>query len=100
MSGRRDHRANILPDGTVLLWGGTDNAGRPVSFADLYDPNARQFSSTSVWNSAIDNNVPFLEASLPDDGATAVPIDSFIALRFSKPLRVQTVNSTAVTLEG
>lgn len=99
-SGRRDHRASLLPDGTVLLWGGTDGTGKSLSFADVYDPDAQQFSSTSVWNAGVDKNEPFVEASLPEDGATAVPVNSFIAVRFSKPLRVQSVNPASVTLSG
>jgi hypothetical protein len=43
---------------------------------------------------------PTVEASIPGDGSENVPIDTLIALRFSKLLLVTTVNSGSVTLTG
>src|SRR5205823_24399 len=43
-------------------------------------------------------NPPQLTGSIPQDGAIDVPLDSDIALRFSKPLRVETVNANTLTL--
>lgn len=40
----------------------------------------------------------YLAASLPVDGASDVPLDSRIVLRFSKPLRAETINSESVSL--
>jgi hypothetical protein len=39
-----------------------------------------------------------VEASLPPDGATGVPVGDLISLRFSKAISVVTVNSATVTL--
>src|SRR5881296_2174160 len=39
-----------------------------------------------------------LEGSLPTDGSADVPLDTWLALRFSRPLRVTTVNQATVTL--
>src|SRR5262249_23023800 len=39
-----------------------------------------------------------LEASLPEDGATNVATDSRIAVRFSAPMRVQSVNAKTANL--
>lgn len=100
-NGRRDHTATLLSDGTVLLWGGTDARGDSISYADLYDPDSRSFSVATVdSNSPPDLNVPFLESSLPPDGATEVAPDILIALRFSKPLQVETVTHVSVRLIG
>ena len=100
-SERRDHTATLLPDGTVLLWGGTDARGDAIPYADLYYPDSQSFSIATVASDSLpDLNVPFLEASLPADGATNVAPNTLIALRFSKPLRVGSLNHTSVRLSG
>ncbi len=100
-SQRRNQVANLLPDGTVLLWGGTNAQGDSIPFGDLYDPDTRAFSFTTVaLPAAPDFNVPFVEASLPVDGAVNVPANTPISVRFSKPLTVQTVNTGSFSLTG
>ncbi|MFB3112905.1 MAG: kelch repeat-containing protein, partial [Gemmatimonadales bacterium] len=101
---RHSHSAALLPDGRVLVWGGLDQEDKPLDNGEVYDPGTQQFtfvervSLPSLLRS--DPAPPSLEASLPEDGATDVPRDSVIALRFSKPLLVQTVNADTVTLTG
>ncbi len=54
---RRQHNATLLPDGTVLVTGGSsgsgfDNSGAPVFPAELYDPAAntwRRLSSNTIY---------------------------------------------------
>ncbi|MCY1021723.1 galactose oxidase-like domain-containing protein [Pyxidicoccus sp. MSG2] len=54
---RRQHNATLLPDGTVLVTGGSsgsgfDNASNPVFQAELYDPTAntwRPLASNTVY---------------------------------------------------
>ena len=100
-SERRDHTATLMPDGTVLLWGGTDARGNAIPYADVYYPDSQSFSVDTVASESVPNlNVPILEASLPADGATGVPAQTLIALRFSKPLRVGSLNHSSVTLTG
>jgi YD repeat-containing protein len=41
-----------------------------------------------------------LAESLPVDGATAVPVDAFVALRLSTHMRVETLNTQTVTLSN
>ena len=36
---RQSHSASLLPDGTVLIAGGSDAQGRPLSSAEIYDPD-------------------------------------------------------------
>ena len=48
----------------------------------------------------MDGGSPYLTGSAPQDGETSVPRDSLVAVRFSKPLRVETVNAQNVTLTG
>ena len=41
---RRDHTATLLPDGWVLVVGGSDQAGQALASAELYNP------ATGVWS--------------------------------------------------
>jgi RHS repeat-associated protein len=99
--GRKDHVATLLPDGTVLLWGGTDAQGNPLSYADLYNPDSESLTTaTFTFPTAANLNVPYLEASLPADGVSGVPITVVVGVRFSKVLQVQSINLTTFTLSG
>lgn len=49
---RQDHTSTLLPNGKVLITGGTNNSGVIVSSAELYDPESGTFSLTgSMGNS-------------------------------------------------
>jgi RHS repeat-associated protein len=97
---RQKHKATLLLDGNVLLEGGVDGNGNEVTNAELYNTRARDFNFTTLISRQEDDAAPFLAASLPADGASDVPVDSRIALRFSKLLRVETVNTETITLTG
>jgi hypothetical protein len=99
---RQSHTARLLENGKVLLKGGTDNNGEPLDNADLFDPDARNFNFVDAagLKSILPAATPALMASLPVNDSVDVPIDSLIALRFSKPLRAATVNNDTVTLSG
>ena len=97
---RSRHAATLQPDGSVLLWGGRGRDGAPLDDGELYEPAGQSLSWVGVFTRYDDENAPYLRASLPGDGATDVPVDSQIALRFSRPLRVNTVTPRTVTLRG
>jgi RHS repeat-associated protein len=97
---RQSHRATLLPDGTVLLWGGIGKDGQALNNGEIYDPVSQQFTLVHSFIPPTDSGVPDLTGSIPVDGATDMPLDNLIAVRLSKPLRMETVNVETVTLTG
>src|SRR5579863_2924900 len=47
-STRQGHTATLLPNGQVLLTGGTDGSGTVLNTAELYDPVAQTFTALSA----------------------------------------------------
>jgi RHS repeat-associated protein len=97
---RLKHRAILLHDGNVLIEGGDDNYGKRIDVAELYNAGAGTFSFSSISATQADLPEPILTASLPSNGATDVPVDTFASVLFSKPLRVETINSDTLILTG
>ena len=96
---RHSHSTTILPDGSVLLWGGVGEDGNAVQSGEIYDPGANIFTPIQTLPSA-DADTPEVTGSLPQDGTVNVPVETVIGLRFSKPLRVETINPETFTLTG
>ena len=99
---RTKSRATLLPDGNVLIEGGFDENGNEVGNTELYNSEAESFSFTTITSDREGPQVLFLAGSLPQDGAVDVEVDSIIALRFSKPLKVDSfkAESLKLTAEG
>jgi len=98
---RSKHTATLLPDGSVLFWGGENRFGDPLNYGEVFDPltETERIETSSALLSP-GTQAPQLEASIPQDGARNVPVNAFIALRFSKRLSVATVNARTVSLSG
>jgi RHS repeat-associated protein len=97
---RTKARTTLLPDGNVLIEGGFDENGKEVGNADLYNTEAESFNFTTIASDQKGPEMPFVTGSLPQDGAADVELDSIIALRFSKPLRVESFKAETLKLFG
>lgn len=97
---RQKHKATLLYDGNVLLEGGDDDNGKRVTIAELFSTNIGTFNFSSISSAQLEHTTPFLSGSFPADGATDISPDSLLALRFAKPLRVETLTFQAVILTG
>ena len=97
-TGRSGHVATLLGDGTVLLWAGT---GGSIGSGEVFDPETATLNGVATIPPAPHAfDPPRLEASFPAADAAGVAVDSSIALRFSKPLRMDRINDATVTLSG
>jgi len=99
-AGRQNHRATLLPDGNVLFEAGSNERGNNLAANEIFNTESREFNPTSLTSSPDEKATPFISASTPRDGEAEVAVDSFAALVFSRPLRVETINNQTVKLSG
>jgi len=102
-SPRRDHTSTLLSDGRVLLWGGNGSSGLAQNNGEIFDLSSAHFTlvasfPTFLFPSA--SEASSLVDSIPPDRMVNVPADALIAIRFSKPLRAETVTNDTVILSG
>jgi RHS repeat-associated protein len=98
-AGYYNQSAELLADGSVLFQGGLDQAGKPIAGGERYDRQRQAIVPVSTSRTT-DPEALFLAASEPADGASEVPLDTVIGLRFSHKVRVQSVHGGTVTLNG
>ena len=99
------HAASVLASGHVLISGGRDGNGSAVRTPELFVPEEGRFASLEeaarASRAPIPTGVPPEAVEiLPANGAEDVPLDARIAVRFSRPLRVESLGSDSVTLHG
>lgn len=98
--GRQKQRATLQADGTVLIEGGLDLAGNEIATKEIFNSDSLTFTATGNWPSGSDQSAPYLAASIPENNAVDVPLDTLIGLRFSRLLDVQTLHPGTVTMNG
>ena len=98
--GRQKQRATLQADGTVLIEGGLDSAGNEIASNEIFNSDSLSFTATGNWPNGSDQSAPYLAASIPENNAVDVALDTLIGLRFSKLLDVRTLHPGTVTLNG
>lgn len=98
MLARQKQTAKLLADGNVQLAGGRNQEGESLESVEIYDAEHETFGEATT--AAENESAPRLVASLPADGGMRVAVEGLIALRFSKPLRVETVSASTVALSS
>lgn len=95
---RRDQTATLLANGKVLLWGGMQRNGMAIPDGEIFDPATGGFYIVSSPPSAEATQGPQVAATIPEDGDQNISSSALIAVRFSEPVRVQTVTISSVIL--
>jgi RHS repeat-associated protein len=96
--GRKRQKATLQADGSVLIENGIDEASNEISGGEIFNVESRSFSLGKAPVS--DQAPPVLAGSLPTDNSVDVPVDTLIALRFSKAANVETLNPSSIKLNG
>jgi len=71
-SNRSDHSATLLPNGKVLIAGGTGNGGAVLATALLYDPKTGNFAGTASMSTKRSSHRAVLLSSGPNAGKVLV----------------------------
>jgi RHS repeat-associated protein len=94
---RYDHNAVLEPSGSDYIFGGTTGVPNIIPPPEQYNPITGLFEPTLGTNS---ESWPGIAASVPQDNAVDVAVDSSVAVRFNTPANVTQVNSSTFTLIG
>lgn len=100
---RWGHSASLLPSGSILISGGRDGDGSAVRAPELFVSGERRFASLGEAARAARAPAPILpdvSEIQPPNSAEDVPLDARIAVRFSRPIRVESLSPDSVTLLG
>ena len=85
----------------MRLSGGTDLFGRPVSVDEVFDPVVNSFRSPAPNEASVQElGQSRVAASIPEDGASEVDVQSVLAVRFTLPLDVTSATGASFTLMG
>ncbi|MDE2346500.1 MAG: Ig-like domain-containing protein, partial [Gammaproteobacteria bacterium] len=102
---RQDAISSLLATSPVLIWGGTDTRGLPVSGAEFFLPSQDAFLSAQTDSVLLPPTpdatlLPSVSGTLPVDGAKNVSVSVILSVRFNEHLNVATLNDSTVTLIG
>ncbi len=82
------HKAELRPDGRVLLYRGLDSAQRVQGPAIRFDPQSVRLLPENSQSHSVAANAPLIAGSIPEQGEQGVDPLSRIALRFREPVRM------------
>jgi RHS repeat-associated protein len=97
---RKGHTATLLANGNVLLWGGVGEGGKELGQGEIYSTDDGTVNWTGNGAEADADVAPFVAASEPTEGADGVSTRVRLGMRFSHPLKVETVNREHFVLSG
>jgi RHS repeat-associated protein len=104
---RFSQEAALLASGEGLVWGGQSADRKSLANGEVYDPNTNLIAGSVDINDsrltglvAARSQAPFIADTLPQGDAVDVPLDSVLAVRFSKPLPIAKLNSGSIVLVG
>ena len=100
ITARGGHTATLQADGSVLFWGGMEGNGLVLDYGEVYDPMGQQMRMQATPPIQNDTDALLVEDSIPQDKEQNVALDAVVAVRFSRALRVTSVNMNTVTLTG
>lgn len=103
---RRNHLSALLPDHQVIIWGGIGKDGEPFHHGQLYQPGESLFhpydsaDTSKLLAELTSHEPPYLIDSVPENGSTNDSVSDPVSVRFSKPLKVASLNRETVVLIG
>src|SRR5260370_3629670 len=99
---RRNHSATLMANGEVLFQDGKDEQGNSITTAALFDANSQSIAPVGDAHALLqkESGAAEVRASSPQDGATDVPTDVLISMRFSSAVRIASINARTVSLKG
>jgi RHS repeat-associated protein len=95
---RAGHTAILQADGRVLVTGGRTADGPGAATSAIIDPATLTITSNETPASA--SATPIVSASLPSAGASDVPLNSRLVIRFSDDVRLDTLTSETIRVTG
>ncbi len=97
-SPRRDHSSVLDSNGRVRLSGGVDGNGRGGERTEVFDPAVQLFVDPRIVLN--DAGAAGVAESIPQNGTIGLSTTMRIAVRFSRPIDVRSVNSDTVSISG
>ena len=100
LTARYNHIAQLLAGSPVLIEGGQDASGTALASSELYDTQGQSFTVANGVTVPDSTLAPAIAEIIPPADSFDVAVDSWIVVRFNKPLKVDTINTATVTLLG
>jgi RHS repeat-associated protein len=100
LTARYNHIAQLLADSPVLIEGGQDAAGKTLTSTERFDDLGQRFEPADGVQGPNALSTPVVAEIIPPADGFDVAVDSWIVVRFNKPLKIDTLNTATVSLLG